>query len=257
MANVFISIANCSSRHSASVGGAADGALFILHRKHTTRTRAAVACVSPIFLQHRPGLQWRVSLSFYNTDPARSGVCLTIFLQHGLGLQWCVSHYLSTTRTQPAELLGKKMKKSVSLGKNLARNTTVGALNIMRDFSQFCTLLWVISYIFIRDAGAPLRPRTRPGNMRTFVVIVTCQHPPDWASNYRKIGILYTPGFAELFRQIYLHLSMRKFNPMTNTFVCSLLLCLRIEHKKCKNASDDPETAKILFRQVTGYVWYD
>ena len=177
MANVFISIANCSSRHSASVGGAADGALFILHRKHTTRTRAAVACVSPIFLQHGPGLQWRVSLSFYNTDPARSGVCLTIFLQHGLGLQWCVSHYLSTTRTQPAELLGKKMKKSVSLGKNLARNTTVGALNIMRDFSQFCTLLWVISYIFIRDAGAPLRPRTRPGNMRTFVVIVTCQHP--------------------------------------------------------------------------------
>ena len=158
----------------------------------------------------------------------RAELCLfcTENTQHGPSSQWRVSHYLSTTRTHAAVAC-------VSLS---FYNTDPGCSG--------------------REAGAPLRPRTRPGNMRTFVVIVTCQHPPDWASNYRKIRILYTPGFAELFRQIYLHLSMRKFNPMTNTFVCSLLLCLRIEHKKCKNASDDPETAKILFRQVTGYVWY-
>ena len=119
----------------------------VCHYLSTTLTQPAVACVS---------------LSFYNTDSGCSGVCLTIFLQHG---------------PSPQNFWARKWKKSVSLGKNLARNTTVGALKVMRDFSQFCTLLWVISYIFIRDAGAPLRPRTRPGNMRTFVVIVTCQHP--------------------------------------------------------------------------------
>ena len=219
------------------------------------RTELCLFCTENT--QHGPGPQWRVShLSFYNTDPGFSGVC----------------HYLSTTLTQPAvacvslsfyntdparRTFGQENEKICVSWEKFSQKHHCWCAKLMRDFSQFCTLLWVISYIFIRDAGAPLRPRTRPGNMRTFVVIVTCQHPPDWASNYRKIGILYTPGFAELFRQIYLHLSMRKFNPMTNTFVCSLLLCLRIEHKKCKNASDDPETAKILFRQVTGYVWYD
>ena len=160
MANVFISIANCSSRHSASVGGAGGGrsSVYFAQKTHNTDPGRSGVCLTYLF----------------TTRTRASVACVTIFLQHWPSPQWRVSHYLSTTRTQPAELLGKKMKKSVSLGKNLARNTTVGALNIMRDFSQFCTLLWVISYIFIRDAGAPLRPRTRPGNMRTFVVIVTC-----------------------------------------------------------------------------------
>ena len=59
----------------------------VSHYLSTTQTLAAVACVS---------------LSFYNTDPGRSGVCLTIFLQHGPRPQWHVSHYLSTTWTLAA-----------------------------------------------------------------------------------------------------------------------------------------------------------